>query len=117
MMKPLPPGTKPSVKYVMPKPLRGAKPKMKYVGPTTKKTPKGEQKTPRTPMGPRKRATPVPMPKGPTGGTARKIGPGPKMKTPKTSQMLKPKAQVPNSSKKIKEMPSPKISKKFNKGY
>ena len=37
--------------------------------------------------------------------------------SPKFTTQKKPKAQVPNSAKKIKEMPSPKISKKFNKGY
>ena len=36
---------------------------------------------------------------------------------PKFLTQKKPKAQVPNSLKKIKEMPKPKISKKFNKGY
>lgn len=34
------------------------------------------------PMGPRKKATPVPLPKRSIGGTAKKIAPGPKLKNP-----------------------------------
>jgi hypothetical protein len=44
------------------------------------------------PISPMKKATPVPMPKRTAGGTAKKIAPGPKVKTP---NMAKPKAKKP----------------------
>ena len=46
------------------------------------------------PMGPRKKATPVPMPKRTAGGTAKKITPGPKKKSPGMGTP-KPKAKKP----------------------
>jgi hypothetical protein len=65
------------------------------------------------PMGKRK---PVPMP---TLVAPKKGKPKPALmpKFVPGGRTAKPKAQTPNSSKKIKEMPKPKISKKFNKGY
>jgi hypothetical protein len=44
------------------------------------------------PISPMKKATPVPMPKRTAGGTAKKIAPGPKVKTP---NMAKPKPKKP----------------------
>lgn len=102
-MKPLPPGTKPSMKYVMP--LRG----------------------------PMKKSTPVPMPKVTSGRRTAKPMPVAGAKK-KPSITATPKAQTPKPKiaglkkmnldktagtqrlKKMKEMPSPKISKKLNKG-